>query len=616
MELDQKTPTIPNSMASDTNANHSTEKPAAMGIHKQEEEEEEKKEKQPIYRGWKSMPFIIGNETFEKLGAIGTLSNLLIYLTTVFNLSNLKAATIISVFNGTANFGTLLGAYICDTFLGRYNTLAAASLASFLGLLVIQLTAAIPGLHPPTCRKSDATCKEPTTGQMGFLLTGFALMIVGAGGIRPCNLAFGADQFDPNTESGRRGINSFFNWYFFTFTFAKMVSVTLIVYVQANVSWSIGLAIPAILMLVSCALFFAGTNLYVIVPASGSPVTSLVQVLVVALKKRKLKKMEQPWNSLFNYFPAKSINKRLTYTDQLKWLDKAAIVTPKDKINGDGSPANPWQLCSLQQVEEAKCVVRVLPIWLSGIIYHLALGQQNTYAVFQANQADRRLGNTNFQIPAATYVVFLMLSLTAFIPIYDRILVPTLRRMTGKEGGITVLQRLGIGIIISILTMLVSGLVEERRRNIALTSPTVGMAPRRGAISAMSAFWLVPQFVLAGVAEVFGAVGQVELYYKQFPENMRSVAGALNYCGMAGASYLSTLLIQVVHRTTEGAATGNWLPEDLNKGRLDYYYYLVGGLGVLNFGYFLWCSRGYQYKKDKDDMVEPDDQEMVQKGLA
>ncbi|CAI0399238.1 unnamed protein product [Linum tenue] len=554
------------------------------------------------------MPFIIGNETFEKLGAIGTLSNLLIYLTTVFNLSNIKAATIISVFNGTANFGTLLGAYICDTFLGRYNTLAAASLASFLGLLLIQLTAAIPGLHPPSCGKSSdaATCKQPTGGQMSFLLTGFALMIIGAGGIRPCNLAFGVDQFNPNTESGRRGINSFFNWYFFTRGVQRMISVTLIVYIQANVSWSIGLAIPAILMLISCALFFGGTKMYVIVKASGSPVTSLIQVFVVSIKKRNLKYLDS--NSLFNYIPKKSINKPLPHTDQFNWLDRAAILTPADKINSeDGSPENPWNLCSLQQVEEAKCVVRVLPIWVSGIIYYLAIAQQGTYAIFQANQADRRMGNTKFQVPAATYGVFLMLSLTAFIPVYDRVLVPFLRRLTGKEGGITILQRLGVGVLISVLSMLVSGVVEEQRRRIALTRPTLGMSDRnRGEISSMSAFWLVPQFVLAGLAEVFGAVGQVEFYYKQFPENMRSVAGALNYCGIAAGSYLSTALIQLVHRTTEGAPTGNWLPEDLNKGRLDYYYYLVGGLGVLNFGYFLWCSSGYRYKKAKDEVVQPE----------
>lgn len=565
------------------------------------------------YRGWKVMPFIIGNETFEKLGAIGTLANLLIYLTTVFNMKTITATNIINIFNGTTNLSTLLGAFLCDTYFGRYKTLAFCTIASYLGLQVIQLTAAIKGLHPPDCG-DNSTCTGPTAGQMAFLLMGFGLLITGAAGIRPCNLAFGADQFNPETESGKRGVNSFFNWYFFTFTFAMMVSLTLIVYIQSNVSWAIGLLIPAILMLVSCAIYFMGSRMYVKVKASGSPVTSVVQVIVVSIKKRRLSPSEQPWNSLYNYIPSKSINCKLPYTDQFRSLEKAAIKTEHDKLNPDGSPANPWQLCSMQQVEEVKCLARVLPIWAAALLYYAVLVQQQTYAIFQATQADRRLGNTSFQIPAASYVVFLMLSLTLFIPLYDRAIVPFLRRVTGKEGGITLLQRIGIGLFISIVSMIVSGLVEERRRHIALSRPTLGIAPRRGEISSMSALWLIPQLVLAGLAEAFASIGQVEFYYKQFPENMRSIAGSLYYCGMAGSSYLSSLLISIVHQATSGDDGGNWLSEDLNQGRLDYFYYIIAGLGVINLCYFLVCARWYKYKNPEDSVA--DGTEMQQKGLA
>lgn len=549
------------------------------------------------YRGWKAMPFVIGNETFEKLGAVGTLANLLIYLTSVFNMKNITAATIINIFNGTANFGTIIGAYLCDTYFGRYKTLGFATAASFLGLQAIQLTAAIPLLHPPHCAAESSTCKGPTAGQMAFLLSGFGLMIIGAGGVRPCNLAFGADQFNPKTESGKRGINSFFNWYFCTFNFAQMVSLTLIVYVQSNVSWAIGLAIPALLMLIACVLFFMGSKIYVKVPATGSPMTSVAQVIVVAVKKRQLKQPDQPLRSLFNYIPAGSINSKLPHTDQFRFLDKAAIVTPEDQTNPDGSAANPWRLCSVQQVEEVKCILRVIPIWFAAVIFHLIINQQHTYAVFQAQQSNRRLGNTSFKIPAASYVVFMMLSMTIWIPIYDRIFVPFLRRFTGKEGGITLLQRMGIGIGISIITMLVSGVVEEHRRTTALTKPTVGFQPRKGAISSMSGMFLIPQLALAGLADAFNSIGQMEFYYKQFPENMRSFGGSLFYCGLAGSSYLSSLLITIVHQTTQGAATGNWLSEDLNKGRLEYFYYMIAGLEVLNLGYFLVYARWYKYKE-------------------
>ncbi|GAB2269926.1 hypothetical protein Dimus_004844 [Dionaea muscipula] len=549
------------------------------------------------YMGIKAMPFIIGNETFEKLGSLGTLSNLLIYLTTVFNMKTITATTIINIFNGTTNFGTLIGAYLSDMYFGRFKTLGFATSTTFFGLLVIALTAAVKKLHPPHCGANEATCIGPTGWQMGFLLLGFALMIIGAGGIRPCNLAFGADQFNPNTESGKRGSTSFFNWYIFTFTFAQMISLTLIVYVQSDVSWAIGLGIPAGLMFLACVLYFAGNNIYVKVKPTGSPMTSVAQVLVVAIKKRRLTLPEdhQPSSSLLDYIPPDTINAKLPHTQQFRFLEKAAIVTPNDRINPDGSAADPWNLSSIQQVEEVKCLVRVIPIWASAFLYYVAIVQQQTYAVFQAVQSDRHL-TSKFQIPAASYVVFQMLGLTIWIPLYDRIVVPFLRKATNKEGGITLLQRMGGGIALSILTSIVSAVVEEKRRHLALTKPIPGMVTRRGAISSMSATWLVPQLFLSGLAEAFMAVGQIEFYYKQFPENMRCIGGSLFYLGMAIGSYISSFLVSVVHRATEKGSRGGWLSEDLNKGKLDYFYFVVAGLGTLNFVYFLLVSNWYKYK--------------------
>ncbi|KAL5064744.1 hypothetical protein RYX36_026481 [Vicia faba] len=551
-----------------------------------------------IYRGWKVMPYIIGNETFEKLGAIGTLVNLLVYLTTVFNLNNITATNIINIFNGSTNFATLLGAFVSDTYFGRYNTLGFCTITSFLGLLVIQLTAVFKNLHPPPCAKESSTCIGPTAGQMTFLFSGFCLLLIGAAGVRPCNLAFGVDQFNPKTDSGKKGINSFFNWYYFTFTFAVMVSLTLIVYVQSNVSWAIGLGIPAALMLLACVMFFMGDKLYVKVKPNGnSPIKSIVQVLVVAIKKRRLKLPAQhQMLSLFDYLPSKCDYPKLPYTYQFRVLDKAAMITPQDKINPDGSPTDPWSLCSIQQVEELKCLVRVLPICFSGILFFLVVSQQHTVLVFQALQLNRRVGNSNFNIPAASYSVFIMLSTTLWLPIYDRLVIPFLRRFTGKEAGITILQRIGVGIFLSILSMFVSALVETERRHLALTNP-IGIQPRKGAISSMSGFWLLPQLVLVGLSEAFNAVGLTEFYYKQFPENMKTIAGSLFFCCLAGSSYLSAFLVSVVHKTTSKSATGNWLPEDLNKGRLDYFYYLIAAIEVFNFGYFLMCSKWFKYRE-------------------
>ncbi|XP_047084000.1 protein NRT1/ PTR FAMILY 2.11-like [Lolium rigidum] len=548
------------------------------------------------HRGWKAMPYVIGNETFEKLGTMGTISNMLVYLTTVYHLQSVSAAIMLNVFSGTSNLATLAGAFVSDTYLGRYTTLAAATISSFIGMVILTLTAALHSLHPPSCNpKAGEQCQGPSGGQLAALLTSFFFLVVGAGGIRPCNLAFGADQFDPRTADGRRGIASFFNWYYFTFTVAMMLSATVIIYLQSNVNWALGLAVPAALMGASCAVFFMGTRLYVRVRPEGSPFTSFAQVLVAAARKRHLP-LPDATTQLFDPPHRSKLVAKLAYTDQFTCLDKAAVLAPKDAPHADGkTSADPWRLCTVQQVEEVKCLARIIPVWSSGIVYFLVLTQLSTYTVLQAAQTDRRLGNSGFQIPQGSFIVFNMLTLTLWIPVYDRVLVPALRRVTGREGGISLLHRIGVGLVLSVVTMAVAAAVEHERR-------------RRSA--PMSCFWLVPQQVVAGFAEAFASIGQTEFYYRQFPENMRSVAGALYFLGFAVASYASGLMVTVVHRTT------SWLAQDLDEGRVDLFYLMTGAMAAVNLVYFVACARWYRFKKSDDDAAGAGDTDLHEKASA
>lgn len=261
----------------------------------------------------------------------------------------------------------------------------------------------------------------------------------------------------------------------------------------------------------------------------------------------------------------------------------------------------------MQQVEEVKCLIRVISIWASFIVFFVSLSQHTNYVVFQALQSDRLLGNTGFKIPAASYAVVTMLSLTIWVAIYDRIIVPKLRRITGHETGLSILQRMGVGMVLAILTMLLAGLVEDKRRTLALTKP-VGVEPRRGAISSLSGFWYVPQLTLMGIAEGFTIIGHIEFYYKQFPENMRSIGGSFLFLAMSMSNYFGGFLVSIVHDLTSGSSMGNWLAEDLNKGKLDYFYYFIAGLGVANFAFFLVCAKWYRYKESSitTDALEVD----------
>uniref|UniRef100_A0ACD5XD66 Uncharacterized protein n=1 Tax=Avena sativa TaxID=4498 RepID=A0ACD5XD66_AVESA len=544
-------------------------------------------------RGWKTMPFIIAAETFEKAGSIGVAANLTVYLVKRFNMGQLTAANITNIFYGTLNFMPLLGAFISDAYLGRFKTLAYGSFFSLLGMLGLTLSASLPALRPQGCNQTTQLgehCNSPSTLQLGVLYLSLGFLTIGGGAIRPCSLPFGVDQFDMTDEKSRKGLNSYYNWYYGTTTVALVFSLTFLVYIQNSISWPIGFGIPTFFMFLAIIALFMGARLYVHVPPEGSIFSGIFRVLVASFKKRRLK-LPYPHDinqqELLLYNPEMKGNRifKLPLTSQFRFLNKGAIVRDGD-INDEGSVRNLWELCSIQQIEEVKCLIRIVPICISGITCFLALAQQFTYIILQTLTMDRHLG-PHFEIPAGTVTSISFVALALFIPIYDRILVPMARRFTGVESGITVLQRQGVGLAISPISMVVAGLVERKRRNSALSN---------GGMSQMSVFWLTPQLVLMGIAEAFNAVGQIEFYNQQFPEHMLTLAGSLFFITLAGANYLSTAVSSITKRVTSRDGHTSWLTEDINLSKLDYYFYLIAFMGVLNLFYFLICAHYYQYK--------------------
>ncbi|XP_076938899.1 protein NRT1/ PTR FAMILY 2.13-like [Bidens hawaiensis] len=556
----------------------------------------------PVQRkpgGWKSMPYILGNESFERLASFGLVANFTVFLMKVFHMNQVTVSNLINIWSGLTNFTPLIGAFISDAYVGKFWVIAFSSFATLTGMMIMTLIVALPTLHPPSCPRQQAIlnqCQGPTTKQFGILALALGFMSIGTGGIRPCSLPFGVDQFDPTTDEGRKGITSFFNWYYATFTIIVLIAMTLVVYIQDSVSWVLGFSIPTVLMACSIVLFFVGTKMYIYVKPGGSIFSGVAQTLVAAYKKRNLE-LEKAKARGMLYDPPSTKGTyqfpKLPLTNRLRCFNKAAIIVDGE-VNADGSRVNPWNLASIQQVEEVKCLIKVIPILLSGVLCFVTLIQQGTFTVSQALKMDRHLG-PHFQIPAGSIGVISMITIGIWLPIYDRIIVPSLRKITKIESGITLLQRVGIGIVFSIVAMIVAALVEKKRRDSATYhNRPDGLAP-------LSVMWLAPQLILMAFSEAFAILGQLEFYYKEFPDNMKSVGNAVFFVTIGGANYVSSALVTTVHKVTGKHGRPDWLTADINRGRVDYFYYVIAGLGLLNLGYYLLVASQYQYKENSQD---------------
>ncbi|KAG6556447.1 hypothetical protein Mapa_002390 [Marchantia paleacea] len=448
---------------------------------------------------------------------------------------------------------------------------------------------------PPTCDHTITTmCDKPSMPQRIFFYGSLYMMALGAGGIKACVTAFSADQFEDTDPVQKHERVSFMNWWWFSLSVGIMVSVSFFPWVQEQFGWVWVPAIPAgIVGFVTLSFIFAHPLYYHQIP-SGSAFTRVFQVMVVAFKKRKLE-LPPDRQDLFELcldhpeVPS-TPNYRFLHTTRLRCLDKAAI--PRDGGTpsfGSQVDTSNWELCTVTQVEETKLLLGVLPIWATNIMNSAVFAQVGTFFVNQATTMDRSLG-LHFKVPPASLILFISLTIVIFLPIYDKVLVPLTRRCTGNSRGISMLQRIGVGLFISTAAMVVAAVVERHRLEVASSHTSGSHIP-------MSVFWLVPQYFLVGLYEVFIVVGQGEFFYQQAPPPLRSLGTALFFGNVAVGSFMSSFLVTVVDYLTRKMSPKHisWVDNDMSRSHLDYFYWLLSVLSFVFFLLFLYCSVVYKY---------------------
>ncbi|MBA0739375.1 hypothetical protein Gogos_012653 [Gossypium gossypioides] len=550
--------------------------------------------------GLKTMPFVISTETFEKVASFGLQANMILYLINEYHMSNAKGANVLFLWSAISNFMPILGAFLSDSFLGRFRVIALGTFVSLLGMSLLWLTAALPQATPPQCNGlATESCASPKAAQLALLFSSFALMSIGAGGIRPCALAFGADQlYNPSNPENKRVLQSFFNWYYASVGLSLMVSITVIVYIQDAAGWVIGFGVPAGLMFLSTLMFLLGSPLYIKLMPDKSLFTSFAQVMVAAWHNKHLALPPIESDPGIWYYHKGS--KLIAPTQKLRFLNKACMIgNPEKDIGMDGRAINPWNLCTVKQVEELKALIKVLPIWSSGIMIAVSVSQ-HSFQVLQARVMDRHLIPGGLKIPAGSFGVFTMITLTIWVATYDQIIVPLLSKFTKRSRGFSLKERMGMGLAISCVAMAVAAMVESKRRATAIRQ---GLGDEPHGMVHLSAMWLVPQYSLIGLAEGLNAIGQIEFYYSQFPKSMASIGVALFALGMAVGNLVSSLIVGTVDKLTSKGGKPSWVSNNLNMGHYDYYYWILTILSVINVFYYLICCWDFGSSDNKNKIV-------------
>ncbi|CAN4092774.1 unnamed protein product [Withania somnifera] len=381
-------------------------------------------------------------------------------------------------------------------------------------------------------------------GQLAILYGGLYLVAIGTSGIKSAAPSLGADQYDEKDPKEAANLSSYFNWLMFFLTLGALVGVTFVVWISENQ----GLVILFLTL---------GKSLYRNNVTKGSPLARIMQVFVVALRSRNLpfSENEQELHEIQDK-EARYDTEILRKTEQFKFLDRAAIMRT-DQEASTSNAHGPWKLCTVTQVEEAKIAVRML---------------LQTFTIQQSTAMDRK--THKFEVPGASIPAIPLLFMIILILIYERVFIPIARKFTGIPTGIRQLQRIGVGLVLSAVSMAVAAVVEKHRKSVAIKHNTVEPAAP------------LP------ITDMFTLVGLLDFFYSESPSSVKAQSTSISWSSLAIRYYTSSIVVSIVNKVSDG-----WSNDNLNKDKLDYFYWLLEGLSVLNFELYLLCASWYKYKK-------------------
>ncbi|KAK1298306.1 Nitrate transporter 1.4 [Acorus calamus] len=552
--------------------------------------------------GWVSAALILVIEICERLSTMGIAVNLVTYLGGIMHLPSAESANIVTDFMGTSFLLCLLGGFLADSFLGRYMTITIFSVVQTLGTGMLAMSTALPQLRPPRCNPSAASaahCECANGFQMGVLYLSLYLIALGTGGLKSSISGFGTDQFDDKDEREKAQMNHFFTRFFFFISTGTLLAVTVLVYIQDEVGRSWAYGICSISMMIAILLFLSGSKRYRYKKSSGSPIVHILQVIVAATKNRKL---ELPVDPTY-LFEGSVGSPRIPHTHQFRFLDKAAMVVEGEhvkKLNGS-TVINPWRICSVTRVEEVKMMVRLLPVWATTIMFWTTYAQMITFSVEQATTMERMIGG--FQIPAGSLTVFFVGAILITLAFYDRAIMPLWKKWKGKPG-FTDLQKIAIGLALSTMGMAVAAIAEMKRLSVV---KAVGTATSGGnSTLPISVFVLIPQFFFVGAGEALIYTGQLDFFITRSPKGMKTMSTGLFLTTLSLGFFVSSFLVSIVKSVTARKGGPGWLADNINHGRLDYFYGLLAALSLANFVAYLVCAAWTKPQEHKGAAAEMD----------
>ncbi|XP_044417386.1 protein NRT1/ PTR FAMILY 8.3-like [Triticum aestivum] len=304
----------------------------------------------------------------------------------------------------------------------------------------------------------------------------------------------------------------------------------------------------------------------------------------VASRKRVPKAQRKDFDSFVMLPKIDSPQPKIAHTSDFKFLDKAAIVTQlgmEERLEA----ATSWKLCTVTQVEEVKILLRLLPVRITIVIVSSAFSQMNTTFVQQGSAMEMTI--LSVPVPAASLASLEVICVMTWVILYNKVIVPAMSRFVSSSGDgepSQQQQRMGAGRLLMTLTMAVAALVEMKRLDSAARGVEISIS------------WQLPQYFFLAGGEVFCYIVQLEFFFDEAPDTMKSMCTSLALLTIALGSYMSSFIYAIVEAFTATGDSPGWISDDLNKGHLDYFFWAMAAMCTLNFVVYSGIVKNYRLK--------------------
>jgi len=380
----------------------------------------------------------------------------------------------------------LFGAWIADTYLGRFKTILYSVIVAEIGHIILVASSA-----PKVLDKPDTA--------LGVFVLGILIMGAGTGTFKPNISPLIAEQVPQEkmrieTVKGERVIvdpavtmTRIYNYFYLFINIGALVGQISMVYAERYVGFYLAYLIPTVMFIVALPVLFYCKKFYILAPPSGNVMGPAFKILFKALGRG------------FSINPVKTWR---TWNDGQMWH----AVKPSTL----GVNAPKWYNFDDAWVDEVRRGFAACSVFFWVPIFWLAYRQMDSNLT--ALCATMHLGGVPNDILSNLDPIAIII----LVPIMDTVVYPFLRR---KGIRFTPIKKIAAGFFIGSFAMVWASVLQYYVYKSSGYYETHDPKYK----SPISVWAVTGVYVLIAISEIFASVTTLEYAFTKAPKNMRSL---------------------------------------------------------------------------------------------